>query len=141
RGLISHESQGSVRESLSRFEKGGYRTIFKDLVAGACQQRSDGQHGEVIPSFRRLRQGIGGDNFYRTALRQTLTRRVGEDAVGTRDDNGTGTGLTQDANGTSDGSAGINHVIEQDAVLALNITDHAVGDRFISLGVGTGLVH
>src|SRR5699024_7434629 len=34
--LISHESQGSVRESVSRFEKGGYRTIFKDLVDGAC---------------------------------------------------------------------------------------------------------
>ena len=105
-----------------------------------CQQRRDRQHGEVVPALGGLRQGVGGDNFLSTALRQTLACGVREDAVGTRDNDGTCASFTQYADRASDGSAGINHVIEQDAVLALNITDHAVGHGLVRFGVGARLV-
>ena len=109
---------------LRGLEEGGYRTIFKDLMNRTCQQRRDRQHGEVVPALGGLRQGVGGDNFLSTALRQTLACGVREDAVGTRDNDGTCASFTQYADRASDGSAGINHVIEQDAVLALNVVLH-----------------
>ena len=50
-------------------------------------------------------------------------------------------GFLQDANCTGDGSAGINHVIEKDAVLSLDFTDNAVGDYFIRNVNAAGLVY
>src|SRR5699024_3952863 len=116
---------------LRGLEEGGYRTIFEDLMNRTCQQRCNRQYCEVVPALGGLRQGVGGDNFVSTALRQTLACGVREDAVGIRDNDGTCASFTQYADRASDGSAGINHVIEQDAVLALNITDHAVGHGLI----------
>ena len=108
---------------------------------GPSQQWGDGQDLEVGPAFGGLRQGIGGDDFLGAALGQALAGGVREYAVGAGDDDLLCTCFLEYAHSTGDGAAGVNHVIEKHAVLALNFTHHAVGDRLIGLGIGAGLVH
>lgn len=133
---------GVVRPAkrLCAIEKGSHGTVFEDLVDGPSQQWGDGQDLEVGPAFGGLRKGIGGDDFLGTALGQALAGRVREDAVGTGDDDLLCACFLEDAHGAGDGATGVNHVIEKHAILALNFTHHAVGDRLIGLGIGTGLV-
>ena len=126
---------------LVRLEERGYGAVFEDLVDGTSQQRSNRKNSQVGPALSGLRKGVSGDDFLSTTLGQTLASRVGEDAVGTSDNDGLRASFLQDADSAGDGSAGIDHVVEQDAVLALDLADNAVRYGLVSNLGGTGLVN
>lgn len=141
---MSRNNPQARNPSISRLsltlEESGHGTIFEDLVDGFRQQRGDGKHLEVVETFLGLREGIGGDDFFRTALAEAFARRVGENTVGTGDDHGFCAGFLEHPDRAGDGAAGVDHVIEQDAVLAIHIADHTIGDHLVGDIHAAGLV-
>ena len=60
-----------------------------------------------------------------------------------RGDHGHGLGarVTQHVAGSGDGAGGVDQVVDEHAVLALDIADHTVGDRLVRARDVTRLVH
>ena len=61
--------------------------------------------------------------------------------MGAGDDHGLRAGLLEHADGAGDGAAGVDHVVHQDAVLAVDVADDAVGHDLVRCVDVAGLVH
>lgn len=112
-------------------EQGGDGAVLEDFVDGLGHQRGDGEHREVFPALGVLRQGIRGDDLARTTGAQALTGRSGEHTVGGGDDHVTGASFAQHAHSTGNGSAGIDHVVQQHTGATLDIANHAVSGDLV----------
>ena len=65
------------------------------------------------------------------AVLEPVDGRVGEDRVGGGDDHAGGTVGHQRLGGVHDRAAGVDHVVDQHADAALDVTDDPVGDRLV----------
>ena len=86
------------------------------------------------------RQRVGDDNLGGAGLGETLRGGVGEDAVGSNDDDLLGTGIVEDVDRLGDRAGGVDHVVHQDTFLAGDLTNDAVRDGDVRAGGVAGLV-
>ena len=98
-----------------------------------ADQRGDRQHRELVELASSA--GIGSVLVTMTsrgaAVLQPVDRRVGEDRVGRGDDDARGAVGHQGVGRLGDGAAGVDHVVDEDADPALDLTDDAVGDGLV----------
>src|SRR4029078_7052756 len=78
--------------------------------------------------LRADRQRVGEDDLADPAVLQPVDGGAGQDAVRRRDDDRGGAVVEQRLGGLGDGAGRVDHVVDEDAGAAGDLTDDAVGD-------------
>jgi drug/metabolite transporter (DMT)-like permease len=106
-------------------EQAGDRAVLEDLLDRSCDQRSDRQDGEPVEAAVLLdRQRVGHDDLTDPAVLQAVDGGAGQHAVGGRHDDVRSAVVEQQLGGLRDRPAGVDHVVDEDAGLALDLADH-----------------
>ena len=123
-------------------EQAGDGAVVEHFTDRAGDQRRDGEHGQLREALvRGDRQRVGDHHFAGAGLGQPAGRRIGEHGVGRGDDDILGAGVLEHLDGAGDGSAGIDHVVDQDAGAAFNLAHDRLGDGLVGHGEVPALVH
>src|SRR6266567_3688779 len=117
-----------------------YRFILVNPSDRLRQELGNGQHLDLPGQVRLVakRDGIGNQHFLDMGIVDPLYRRAGKDAVGGAGIDGFGAVLFQGAGRLGQGAGGVDHVVENDRRLSLDVADqvHHLGH----VGAGTALV-
>ena len=142
RRTAEHAQAGARARLRVAVEQAGDGAVVEHFADGAGDQRRDGQHGELREALAGVdRQGVGDHHLAGAGLGQPLGRRIGEHGVGCRDDDILGAGVLEHLDGAGDGSAGVDHVVDQDAGAAFDLADDRLGDGLVRHGEVAALVH
>ena len=112
-------------EVVRLLEKSGETLLGVDVEDSLCEQRGDTQHRQLLICFplRRRWDGIQNDNFLHLGVGKAVVTGSTEKTVAGKGKDSAGTVLDQDIGGLAKGTSGIDHIVNEDAVTVLDVSD------------------
>ncbi|MBW3648908.1 MAG: DMT family transporter, partial [Actinobacteria bacterium] len=114
-------------------EQAGHRAVLEDLPDCPGDERGDRENRQPVEASAVVDgQGVGDDHLADAGVLQPVEGRPGQHTVRRRDDDVGGAVVEQQRGGLADRAAGVDHVVDQDAGLVLDLPDdlthlHLVG--------------